>query len=322
MAFQDNSPLYCRDVEKLDCQDDNAVTQLFCGDTLQWLKDNCPGHYSLIMYLFVFGELIDAYQSLITEHVQMVLCAQFFLEMWQKFLAVAGYSKPKHYVSQQCADIVDILIKGLLKLVIIYHDHIKGSLPLFPWLLTTEVVEHVFGLCRQIIEDFMEKEFMDMVSKLFIRLRQAIFSSWVADGKARASGYNHTYMDMHGINLSALSSYPSNEAMNEAATQAYGEAESLFDLLGVSAMELQSPSATALPSINSWFQDEDNPSDLVSEHEDDDLLCDQEDEAAEDYQSLLDILENMNLKTSWENERLNGYQYAQIALSVDDQMKM
>jgi hypothetical protein len=161
-----------------------------------------------------------------------------------------------------------------------------------------------------------------MITKLFIRLRQAVFSSRETDGKARASGYNHTYTDMRGINISALSAYPTNEAMNDAATRAYGEAESLFALLGVSAMELQSPSATALPSINSWFQDADDPSDSVSEHEDDDLLCDEEEEATEDYQSLLDILENTNLKTSRENERLMGYRYARIALSVDDQMKM
>jgi hypothetical protein len=130
MAFQDDSPLYHRDVENLDRQGDNAATRLFCGDTLQWLKDNRPGHYSLIVFLFVFGELINAYQSRtlsITERVQMVLRAQFFLEMWQKFLAVAGYPKAKHYISQQCADIADILIKGFLKLVIIYRDHVKGS---------------------------------------------------------------------------------------------------------------------------------------------------------------------------------------------------
>ena len=300
MVFQNNSPLYHQDVEKLDHQDDNAATRLFCGDTLQWLKDNRSGHYSLIIYLFVFGELIDAYQShtlSITEHVQLVLCAQFFLEMWQKFLAVAGYPKVRHYISQQCADITEILIKGFLKLVIIYRDHVEGSPPLFPWLLTTEVVEHIFGLCWQIVKDFMEKEFRDMVAKLFIKLWQAIFSFRESNGKACTSGYNHTYMDMRGTNLSALSAYLTNEAMNEAATRAYGEAESLFALLGVSATELQSPSATALPSINSWLEDTDNPFDsqAVSEHED---LWDEEDKPTEDYQSFLDILENANLKSS------------------------
>jgi hypothetical protein len=78
-----------------------------------------------------------------------------------------------------------------------------------------------------------------------------------------------------------------------------------------------------LPSINSWFQDVDDHSDSELGHEDDDILCDeQEDEETEDYQSLLDTLENMALATSQENDRLMGYRYARIALSMDDQMKM
>jgi hypothetical protein len=326
MAFAEHSPLYHRDVEKLDRQDDNAATRLFCGDTLQWLKDNHPEHHSLIIYLFVFGELIDAYQSRtlsITERVQMVLRAQFFLEMWQKFLVVAKYPQAKHYISQQCADIADILIKGFLKLVIIYRDHVPGSPPLFPWLLTTEVVEHVFGLCRQIVKDFTEKNFKDMLPKLFIKIREAMFSSRTSDGKARASVYNHTYTDRRGINLTALSVYPTDEAINEAAIRAYGEAESLFALLGVSPAELESPSTT-LPGIRSWFQDLDNSlSDSEAGLENDtDILCDEDDDDAADYQSLLDSLENTELRDSRENEKLMGYRYARVALSVDDQMEM
>ncbi|KAF8228022.1 hypothetical protein L208DRAFT_1201782, partial [Tricholoma matsutake] len=193
-------------------------------------------HHSLIIYLFVFGELINAYQSRtlsVTEHVQIVLRAEFFLEMWRKFLVVAGYPQVKHYISQQCADITDTLIKGFLKLVIIYRDHVPGSPPLFPWLLTTEVVEHVFRLCRQIVKDFTEKNFREMLSKLFIKIWEAMFSSCTSDGKVRASRYNHTYTDRCGINLTVLSVYPTNEGINKVAIRAYGEAKSLFALLGV-----------------------------------------------------------------------------------------
>ena len=41
LAFANGSPLYRRDVEKLDRQDDNAASHLFSADTLSYLS----GHY-------------------------------------------------------------------------------------------------------------------------------------------------------------------------------------------------------------------------------------------------------------------------------------
>jgi len=96
MAFASDSPLYHRDVIKADRQDDNAATRVFSASSLQWLVTNHPEHLGLITYLFVFGELINAYQnqtiSLITR-VQLVMRAHFFLEMWEKFLKVSKYPK-------------------------------------------------------------------------------------------------------------------------------------------------------------------------------------------------------------------------------------
>ena len=58
-----SSPIYMRDVEKLDRQDNNAATRLFCADTLEWLQDHHPEQLGLAAYLFIFGELIDAWQN-------------------------------------------------------------------------------------------------------------------------------------------------------------------------------------------------------------------------------------------------------------------
>lgn len=63
IAFSGDSPLFRRDVEKVDRQDDNAATRLFSANVLEWLKARNPDHLALIVYLFVFGELIDAYQN-------------------------------------------------------------------------------------------------------------------------------------------------------------------------------------------------------------------------------------------------------------------
>lgn len=56
----DSTPLYLRDVVKLDRQDDNAAIRLFSADTLKYLADNHPDYVGEIVSLFVFGELIDA----------------------------------------------------------------------------------------------------------------------------------------------------------------------------------------------------------------------------------------------------------------------
>lgn len=62
MASKLGSPLYQHDVDKIDCQDDNAASQLFSANVLQYLSDHHPDHVGEIIYLFIFGELIDAYR--------------------------------------------------------------------------------------------------------------------------------------------------------------------------------------------------------------------------------------------------------------------
>lgn len=177
---------------------------MFSGATLEWLTEHQPQGLGLIVYLFIFGELIDAYQNrsmTLVERTKLVLCAHYFNEMWEKFLDLSKYPKSRHYVSPQCADITQTLIQGFFQALIIYRDHSGGLYPFLPWLLSTEVVEHVFGLCRQIVKDFTMLDFHEMVPKLFLQLRQATLSYKFNDGKATASGYNHTYTDTRGINI-------------------------------------------------------------------------------------------------------------------------
>ena len=149
----EGGPLFQRDVEKVDRQDDSAAIRLFSADALQWLTENYPTLLGPIIYLFVFGELIDAYQNRHIPHIErvnMVLRTLFFMEMWEEFLIKAHYARAKYFVSKEACDIIKFLIHGFLKLIIIYRDHLPKMYPLLPWLLSTEPCEHVFGLCRQI----------------------------------------------------------------------------------------------------------------------------------------------------------------------------
>src|SRR5262249_15908654 len=135
--------------------------------------------------------------------------------------------------------------------------HLPGKLhqPLFPWLLSTETCEHIFGICRRLVKDFTMEDFKHLEPKLHLQLREAIFSARISDGKACASGYHHTYIEQTGIDIMALSTYPSNEEINAAAQHAYEEANSLFVLLGVdtSMCTLGQQTRPKLPNICSWY---------------------------------------------------------------------
>jgi len=149
LAYENNSPLYVRDVERLDRQDDNAATRLFAADTLKYLCDNHPDYLGEIVYLFVFREHIDAYQNcslMHNEHIKLVLQARYFLDSWETFLTASGYSKTTYLLSREALDITCIIIEGYLALVLIHHDHVNAMLtPLYPWLHSSEACEHTFG---------------------------------------------------------------------------------------------------------------------------------------------------------------------------------
>jgi hypothetical protein len=103
-------------------------------------------------------------------------------------------------------------------------------------------------------------DFHLMVPKLFIKLREAFFSSHTSNGKATASGYCHTHTDTRGINLAALSSFATNDELQAISICAYSEAHSIFAYLGVTAEQLYN-SVVRLPPVSSWYADIDDNDD-------------------------------------------------------------
>lgn len=331
IAFGDG-PLYRRDVEKMDRQDDGAATRLGSADTLGWLvKSDSPDLIGPVVYLFIFYELIDAYQSRGMKHIDrahLAFRALFFVEMWEEFLVKAGYPKGKHLLSPEACDITRILILGILQLIVVYRD-LDGVYPLLPWLLTTEICEHVFGLCRQIVKDFTELDWHYMIPKLFIRLREQVFFGKFSKGKERASGYNHTYTDNRDADLNILSTYPSDDDLAEVAVTAYFEAESLWTLLGAP------PSANIhrrSPPVSSWFAEpEINSAGDVDgaddRHSEDSCIGDWNEPViqvseAEEIQNQLDKMETFVLKSFKEEDMFNELALASIALNMADDMAL
>lgn len=95
IAFE-KGPLYNQDVVKLDCQDDDAACWLFSADTIKWLLKNHPDQVKTIVYLFIGGELLDAYMNWEMAPIaclESMFLAQYFLDFWERFIQAAGYQK-------------------------------------------------------------------------------------------------------------------------------------------------------------------------------------------------------------------------------------
>ena len=329
--MEDGTPLYKRDVDKLDRQDDNAASRLFSSHVLQYLADHHPDYIGEIVYLFIFGELIDAYQNRCISHMErlkLVLRARYFLDAWATFVDHAGYKRSQYFLSRDAVDIARIVIEGYISLLLIHRDHVPNIFPLLPWLHSTEACEHTFGEARRIVKDFTLLDFIYMIPKLRIKIREAVLHAQGSDPKARAAGYNHTYVDNTGINIPILSVYPSDQDIQDIAEQAAQEADSLIALLGLTPGQLhriQERQLTApLPSITSWFHvpDKDVDSASLSGLSDDEYDNEKPSEAQE-LQNLLDHEENKQLsRTQKQEERLLNLTCAAMAVVADESMKV
>ncbi|KAH6871759.1 hypothetical protein BKA70DRAFT_1484362 [Coprinopsis sp. MPI-PUGE-AT-0042] len=242
LAEEAGTPIHPRDVVKLDRQDDNAACRLFSATVLQYLLEHhLEDSLGEIVFLFVFGELIDAFQNRSLSHrerVKLVLRARYFLDTWDAHLDVTGYNKARHHLSREARDILDILIEGLLALIVIHRDYIDGISPLLPWLHSSESCEHTFGSARQLIKDFTYFDFILMVPRLRVKLREAVLYAHTSDPKARASGYNHTYFDDGGISYLTLAQFPCDDDFSDLAHEAAEESDSLSELLGIHATQV------------------------------------------------------------------------------------
>lgn len=327
LAASETGPLYNRDVEKLDRQDDNAATRLFCSETLKWLTEHHDDQRGLIVYLFVIGEAVDAYQSRHISHgerIRMLLRAMFFMEGWEEFISKAGY-QTKHFISREYRDILKILVRGFMQLIIIHRDLLDDIYPFLPWLHSTEVCEHLFGIMRSILKDFTMLDVIYMVPKLLVRIREHILNAVSPTSKARANGYNHTHADCDGVDLSLLSIFPSDEDINQFAAQAFEEAQNLLAITGIIPSSAASLNAT-LPSISTWFPDSSAEvlGDGAGVHDPAGDGYASDNEELEDAGKVSDDVQHEACKSlpHPEAQKAQALEYAAIMTSVGDSMRM
>ncbi|KAH7912049.1 hypothetical protein BJ138DRAFT_1005353, partial [Hygrophoropsis aurantiaca] len=296
-------PLYHRDVEKLDRQDDNAATRLFSAGVMDFMVKKYPHRIGQIAYLFIFGELVDAYQNRKISHcerIKMVLRARFFLEMWRSFIDAAGYAPNRHYISHEAHDIMHIL--------------------------------HVFAECRKLVKDFTYLDFLYMIPRLMVLIRTAVNFCHSNDPRARASGYAHTYFDATDADLVTLAMFPTDDEINEIAQFAYQESTELFSLLGVLPQDFLSSGdahqVTRLPGISSWFypgKDPDEGFHLTTvgddESENEGSECEGNSDACM-LQGLIDCEEETWLRSSEVDDKMLSLTCASIAINLDESMQI
>lgn len=239
MAFHEKSPLYHRDVENTDKQDDRAAARVHSSRAIEWLIEHRPDNLGLIIFLFVFGEFIDVFQcrhASFNERFQMFFRCYFFIELWKVVLVDSKYALNKYGLSPDARDIFSILGHGFLQLVFIYRDFISDKrIPLLLWLHSSEICEHVFAEVRKLSKDFNFSDFLFLMPKVHCPIRNSMGLGGMStsDAKDRASGYAHTWMDLDDLSLANLRTFPSDIEIAELAREGFEDASDLWQQLGV-----------------------------------------------------------------------------------------
>ncbi|KAJ7032518.1 hypothetical protein C8F04DRAFT_958759 [Mycena alexandri] len=303
IAMDIAGPLFTRDVEKVDKQDDRAAARMFSARTLEFQLKNYPGQTGLSVYLFVMGELIDAWQNRNITHqdrAKMVLRARFFLMAWRTHIVShPDYSVSTQFISRESYDIFLIICDGLLGLIIAYRKYFP-TYPLLPWLHSTEACEHLFGMVRQLKKDFTYADVLYLERKLRA-LQMGAFGGLSADQRANqvSAGYHHTYFKADDLDTATLLQYPTDVDMGNASEHGFAEAAQLLKLVGIDAKAMlagyESPAAAA-PKYAAQTKKSRPPQTLLE---------------------LLTLYENVPLKSSKDQRDFEACQLALAAESLD-----
>lgn len=320
IALDHSGPLYERDVIKYDKQDDNAASRLFSAELLRYASQNPREHLGIVVYIFVFSDFIDAYQSRTMPHqqcIQIAIRTLLFLETWRLFLKKQGYIEDKHFISRAAYDIAKTLAKGLLGLVIIHRDHLPSPTPLLTWKHVSEGNERHYANMRVMIPDFTVLQSILMAPKLHTLASASSQHRFSKAGyKKTVNGYQHTNLLEEGIDYELLKAFSSDAEFTEAYRAAVEENDTLWTLVGLHpAMILSAP----MPSIQSMPVDN-SPESLPDIPHIDSLASDQS--ILDGLQTAIDSINTATNLTRTEDEELDACTFAAVALALEKLAKM
>ncbi|KZV67782.1 hypothetical protein PENSPDRAFT_610974 [Peniophora sp. CONT] len=260
LAEHSRSPLYLRDVHKVDKQDDRAAARLLSSEALDCLMQNFPEHRALAVYLFVMGELVDAWQNRKITHVErvrMVLRARYFLVAWRAHTSAhTEHRSDIQFISRESFDIFLILCDSLIQLIFVYREFYP-TYPLLPWLHSTEMLEHFFGILRKLKADFNFADALWLEPKLRTLMLGA-FKNLTPEQQANATaaGYWHTYLHAPDLDEAALRSSVTNAQFGEQAQLGLRDATVLLEYLGIDALDMLRAGAAPIFDLHAVPADE------------------------------------------------------------------
>src|ERR1700720_1109290 len=155
------------------------------------------------------GTLFDAWLSRTMTVRDRVLCAlraRFWLHFWQQHIVTMSKHYPDLY-STQCSFIsptsfwIFNCLCDTLVLLVIAHARYYPAQPFCPWLLSTEFVEHFFGLARMILLNFTYAELLKMVQHIMVRQR-ILLSGKFKEKQEKQSGAGYM-LDIESTPLTA-----------------------------------------------------------------------------------------------------------------------
>ncbi|QRW16719.1 hypothetical protein RhiXN_04721 [Rhizoctonia solani] len=317
IAEDPDSTLHRRDVENNDRQDDVSTECVFNQFTLSFVVKKRPQYLGLAVYLYIAGELGDAYQSrhiLHADRLWMVLRAKFFFDFWRQFLLDSGYLLSRYFISQQAFNILTTIIEGLILLIYAYRDYMPEGTPLLPWLHSSEACEHFFAEMRKLVPDFTYLDFIFSVPKLRVLLRASYrnspeFSAASTERQRKATGYQHTYMDSTNVDLSLLACFPTDGEIAEIAYIAYREAILLAQAVNILPDDLVP--ATALDHTSTFDQSEEDTSPESNTGVAEDLS------SSEAFQELVELADAHDLPLESISIQRDNLVYANAALQTE-----
>lgn len=326
IAANPASPIYWRDAWNPDRQDDKAATRLYAGETLEFHMQQAPHEVGLSIYLFIFGELVDAWQNRSLSHqerAKMVMRTRFFLLAWRQHTIEHPYhTLATHFISREYYDIAITLCDSLLSLQLVHRRYFMSH-PLLPWLHSTEVCEHIFGILRQLKADFTYADLLHLVPKLRVLLLGA-FGDLSAEEKTAqtAAGYHHTYFRADDLDTFTLMCQPSDEDYAELSRSARLEAEQLLAAAGINASAMFEKAATssrtplAASSVSPPVDDHPDAEDADLGEVTDDSSC--------RYDQSRAIFEDDSFRfdNRQDEELFNTFVMAMAAESVDKSLEM
>ncbi|PLW21867.1 hypothetical protein PCANC_03352 [Puccinia coronata f. sp. avenae] len=262
----EGSPLYSHDVFNCDKQDNGRAYQTMNWETLKASLAS-PLYTGLSIYLYLFGELTDAWLCPSMIHLDRIRSAWtciFFMQFWHQ--SINHKSNPlmsinRNGISRQSYEIFRFLGNALIGLIISHREY-HPLVPLLPWKHGTEACEHIFGWMRVIMPNFTVLDARQMLPKVFAVVRNVMGGKMkIPQSDHLQSGYKYNFAnEKMAESYQHLANFPSDLEITHELAVAESQARKIALFVGINPIFLTLQPAkpsTVVPNNGSVVLDND-----------------------------------------------------------------